>query len=198
MPDVRHHLATAEQQFVGTASQLTAKDLSRPTPCTEWDIRALLTHTVGTIVLFAAALDGAPGPDRSALAGTGDLLGSDIGASVEAALERSTRAWAAVSDMSAERETPLGPMSAERLAGIATFSAVVHGWDLAVSLGAHREIDPGLLAIARPVAAVMVPAMQAAGAFAPPLVTRDSAETAAFIASVGRDPAWPASPDVAR
>jgi uncharacterized protein (TIGR03086 family) len=116
-----------------------------PTPCSEWTVRELLNHLVGTLHLCAALLnDEMPpmnaGPDQ---APTQDLIGDDparaycsgVGPLVAATTPDAVgRAHA----------TPLGDMPGMALAGFAALDVLVHGWDLAKATGQTPDIDPAL------------------------------------------------------
>lgn len=88
----------------------------------------------------------------------------DPAAATAATIQRSRRAWTSLTDLDQPLATPFGEMPARQLAAIATFSAVVHGWDLAAALGAPREIPAHLLDVVRPVANFVVPILRPAGA----------------------------------
>ena len=187
MADIRDALTVAEAALAKSIHQVGTTSASLPTPCGDWDVRALVAHTLGTAELFASAVDGGAPPPEGALSGSGSF--SDDAA--RDVLARSAKAWAAVGDLGEVLATPLGEMPAERLAAIATFSAVVHGWDLVAALGLPRDIAPGLLSAGGPGAEVLVPRLRPAGAFAAPAaVTANATPTEAFIASLGRDPQW--------
>jgi uncharacterized protein (TIGR03086 family) len=72
---------------------------------------------------------------------------------------------------------------------------VVHGWDVARSLGVDYQLEPDLLAAARPVA-LAVPGGQArtrdGAAFAPGLpVLTQAGLLDQILAMLGRNPSWP-------
>ncbi|MGO9524747.1 hypothetical protein [Mycobacterium sp.] len=66
----------------------------------------------------------------------------DPAAATAATIQRSRRAWTSLTDLDQPLATPFGEMPARQLAAIATFSAVVHGWDLAAALGAPARFPP--------------------------------------------------------
>jgi uncharacterized protein (TIGR03086 family) len=72
---------------------------------------------------------------------------------------------------------------------------LVHGWDVARSLGIDYELEPELLAAALPIAqAVPDGGLRQAGAvpFAPGIpVTGDLSVMDQIVAMLGRSPAWP-------
>ena len=183
-------LSTAETHLADLAGRIDTEAAAGPTPCAGWDVRALLAHTLASSQLFASTIDGLPGPTGAAMEGDAADLG-DPAAATAATLQRSREAWAALADLDQVLVTPFGEMPARQLAAIATFSAVVHGWDLAAALGAPREIPDHLLAVVRPVAAFVVPILRTAGAFSDPAPGgADATPTEVFIASLGRDPRW--------
>jgi uncharacterized protein (TIGR03086 family) len=122
-----------------------AEQWNLPTPCTEWDVRALVNHVVGEERWTAPLLDGmtiAEVGDRF----DGDLLGADPQAAGRAAAAESTAAVANtladidVVHLSYGDEDPaeyVRQLSADHL---------IHGWDLAAATGQDRTLDPELVA----------------------------------------------------
>lgn len=49
-------LERAYEHAEHVVAKTTPSDYARPTPCPEWDVRALLNHLVGSISLFPAML----------------------------------------------------------------------------------------------------------------------------------------------
>jgi len=119
-----------------------------PTSCTEWDVRDLLNHIIGTLWLSEALLSDrtprhpmAPG----GLPGT-DLAGQDPAA---AYADASAAALAVAADgdtLTRVHTTPLGDMPGPALAGFTTMDILVHGWDLAQATGQPAGVDDALAA----------------------------------------------------
>jgi len=117
-----------------------------PTPCTEWDVRDLLNHIIGTLWLSEALLsDHAPRHPMApgGLPGT-DLAGPDpAGAYAEASAAALTAASAGDS-LTRVHPTPLGDMPGPALAGFTTLDLLVHGWDVAKATGQPAAQDGAL------------------------------------------------------
>jgi uncharacterized protein (TIGR03086 family) len=141
-------LATMKQACAATdqvVARISPDQLHLPTPCSEWDVRAVLNHVVGTLSLGAALLsDTAP----AVAMGPGELPATDVLDSdplkayrtgVEALLT-------AAGDDALDRPhtTPLGDMAGTVLGGFTTLDIAVHGWDLAVATGQRRALDDDL------------------------------------------------------
>ncbi|UUO04070.1 TIGR03086 family metal-binding protein [Mycolicibacterium novocastrense] len=137
--DLYSNLVEAEQRLVALVSSIEADSYSSPTPCDRWDVRALLSHALASIDAFAAAVDGAPGPDMAQVFSGADIVGDDLGAT-QRITRRSQAAWSTVRDLNAELSTFIGVMPAGRALAIITFSTVVHSWDLAVATGQAGEL----------------------------------------------------------
>ena len=114
--DVLGCLEEAEARLRELTSGLTEADLDRPTPCTEWDVRALVSHTIGAMEMYAAWADGGPAPDFEAMMSGRDVLAGDPHGAVLASCARSQRAWSQPGVLQRELATPWGPMSGERVA----------------------------------------------------------------------------------
>lgn len=121
--------------------------LDLPTPCTEWDVRALLNHLVGTLTLGEALLlDTAP---ATAIEPGGlpadDLIGEDPLKAYRAGVD-SLLAAATDDALSRAHTTPFGEMPGAMLGGFTTVDIAVHGWDLARATGQDPTLDPDLAA----------------------------------------------------
>ena len=145
-------LLTAFERAVASTADVvkatSASQLDAPTPCAEWDVRALLSHVIGTLWLAEGLLgDQAP---RYQMAPGGlppvDLAGDDpVAAYAEAA--GAARAAASAGDaLTRAHVTPLGEMPGPGLAGFTTLDMLVHGWDLAKATGQPADLDGRLAA----------------------------------------------------
>ena len=143
-------LYAAFEQAVASSAQVVkgvrTGQMAAPTPCTEWDVRALLNHVIGTLWLSQALFtDAAP---RHPMA-PGGLPGSDLagGDPVAAYAEASAAALAAAGTGDALTRlhvTPLGDMPGPVLAGFTTLDILVHGWDLAKATGQPAALEAAL------------------------------------------------------
>ncbi len=142
-------LVDAYEQTVGWAGlrvAATAPDrLHDPTPCTEWDVLALLDHMVAGLVSYAMIavdgridFDGLRFPDLR----TGYVRRyRDHGA---AAID----AWRVPGVLDQECRHPLGRITRGAALGLHHADLLLHGWDLAVATGQDATLDPGASAVA--------------------------------------------------
>lgn len=183
-----------EQSIASTAEilkEVRADQLAAPTPCTEWDLRALLNHAIGTLWLSAALLsDSAP---RHPMAPGGqpetDLVGPDP---VAAYAEAAAAALAAAGDgdtLTRVHVTPLGEMPGPALAGFTTLDILVHGWDMAKATGHHADLDGALASYVLAFAEQAITDETRAPRIGPALpVSGDAAVTERLVAFLGRQP----------
>jgi uncharacterized protein (TIGR03086 family) len=162
-----------------------------PTPCREWDVRALLSHVIGTLWLaeglFTEQLPRYP-------MAPGGLPAADLGSDdpVAAYAEASTAALAAASAgdaLTRVHVTPLGEMPGPVLAGFTTLDIAVHGWDLARATGQPADLDGRLAAHVLAFAEQALTPATRAPRIGPALaVPADAPVTQRLVAFLGRQP----------
>lgn len=125
--------------------RVQADQLAAPTPCTEWDVRSLLDHIVGTLQLGASLLSGAAPIVAMAPGGLpdGDLVGDDAVKAYRLGVEM-LLASATDEALDGTHATPFGEMPGTMLAGFTTLDVLVHGWDLAKATGQDATLDEQL------------------------------------------------------
>jgi uncharacterized protein (TIGR03086 family) len=140
-------LVRASAEFERRLRRVGAHDWSRPTPCAEWDVRALVNHVIGGNRRYVMLLHGASADDVNRTR-TADHLGDDpVGsfATTAAALAATFREEGALSRMA---HHPLGERSGEQLLGMRVVDLAVHAWDLARALDVDDALDPEAVAFA--------------------------------------------------
>jgi uncharacterized protein (TIGR03086 family) len=177
----------------------TLEQLGRPTPCEGWTLAELLSHMIAQHNGFAAAAAG----------NTADLsvwdahpIGGDFAGVYATASEWVTTAFA--EHAAADRSFWLpeirdgGPFPAETAISFHLVDYVVHGWDVAASLGVEANYGPDLVAAAHSIAARVPagPAREVLGAaFGPALLLGpDPSPMQEVLVMLGRSPWWPQSP----
>lgn len=184
---------------VAVVARLQPDDLNRPTPCTDWTLADLLAHMAAQHRGFAAAAEGR-GADTDAWRLR--PLGDDPVAAYTAAAERVTAAFGADGVLDRPFALPEFGDGAEfpgRLAiGFHLVDYVVHGWDVARSLGVGIELGADVVDAALGIAAAVPDGEErlAPGApFRPAVpVAGDAPPLDRVVALLGRSPSWSAEP----
>jgi uncharacterized protein (TIGR03086 family) len=179
------------QAFAARVAAVGPDQWSRPTPCAEWDVRALVNHVVSeqrwSVPLFAGSTIAEVGDKYD-----GDVLGDDpVLSSTEAAEDAS----AAVSESGAMDRTvhlSFGDTPAVEYVHQLLADHLIHGWDLAAAIGTETAIDPAALAECAAWFDDREDIYRGAGAIGPRIdVGPDASDSDRLVARFGRDPrAW--------
>jgi uncharacterized protein (TIGR03086 family) len=147
---------TALEQTGTIVRNVKPDQLTGPTPCEEWDVRGLLDHTIGIVMMFNDATQGKP-YDKTIF--ERDLVGEDAGAAYDAALGALQESLEAPGLLEKNWTMPFGEIPGTFASSFATLEVSLHGWDVAKATGQDVDWDPGVTAAAFAVAR-MVPADQ--------------------------------------
>jgi uncharacterized protein (TIGR03086 family) len=172
-----------------TVSNLS-DDWSGPTPCTDWNVRALVNHVVGEDRWTKPLVDGKTIAEVGD-AFDGDLLGEDPKASAIAAADEAVTAVAERLPAGGRVHLSYGQEDIGEYISQLAADHLIHGWDLAVATGQSRKLDSELVAevaawfrnreeIMRFVAAILARPDSAPG---------DTAQ-ADLLLAFGRNPDW--------
>ncbi|HVW33532.1 MAG TPA: TIGR03086 family metal-binding protein [Acidimicrobiia bacterium] len=173
------------EEFGRRVLMISDADLGRPTPCTDWDVRALLHHLVYEELWAPPLLGGAT------IAEVGDRFeGEILGAEYHSAWkEASAGALAAATAEALDRTVHLsfGDFPGRDYLGQLTADHVIHAWDLARALGADETLPPDLVAHVHDFLAPQAAQWQDAGVFAAPVeVPADAGLQTRLLALTGR------------
>jgi uncharacterized protein (TIGR03086 family) len=190
---VRSHRSVMESS-VAIVSHVTARDLELPTPCTGWTLRHLLAHMIGQNYGFAAAADG-HGDDRGVFADrpVSDLPASDYATSARRVIEAFGAAALNEGNMYLPEVRGGLTFPASTAIGFHLVDYVVHGWDVAKSLGITAEFDQESLQLALAVAEAVPPEAQTLDdrtPFRPSVPTTSTQLLDRIVAALGRLPGW--------
>ncbi|MGI9601061.1 MAG: TIGR03086 family metal-binding protein [Acidimicrobiales bacterium] len=139
-------MLAALDEVYGQANRLVAgvasEQWSAPTPCDEWDVRALVNHMVGTSkVLHASASRTAPSatPDD-------EHLGDDPVSAFRVQGDQTLAAWRRPGALEGEVDKPV-EMPAVAALGVNITDLGTHCWDLATATGQSLGLSDGTIEI---------------------------------------------------
>lgn len=160
---------------------IAADDLSRQTPCADFDVARLTDHLLGSITALGAMV-GAQIPERE----EGDSVERQVVAAARPALDAWHRHGLDGTVPFGDRELP-----AKGACAILSLEFLVHAWDYAVAVG--REVDAPeplseyVLGLAHQ---VIRPEFRGGAGFDDPVdVPEDAGALEQLVAFTGRDPA---------
>jgi len=159
---------------------------SAPTPCTDWDVRAVANHVVGEQMWVVPLMAGRTVTEvGSAL--DGDLLGDDPCAAWHHACAPAHEAFAAPGALAGTVHLSYGEESAAAYCDQMTFDALVHAWDLARGAGIDDALPDDLVEWGLAYATPLVEMVAGSGIFGQPVQVQDGADPQTrLLALVGR------------
>ena len=156
-----HHLEPAFANTGRLIRGIRDDQWSAATPCTEWDLRAVVNHTTWVVSMFGGLTQGqAPSSPE------GDHLGDDAGVAFAQAAARTLDAWRA-RGFEGTITVRAGELPAASAFAINVTDTFVHGWDIAQSTGQDAQLDDGLCATLLEFMPRVVPAVRRGENFAP-------------------------------
>lgn len=153
--------------------------LDRPTPCTDWDLGALLTHMEDALDVFTEAADGS-------ISRAAPLPGAHP--RVARLQEKACALLGSWSGHPASGVHVAGhDVEADLLVATAALEITVHGWDVGEALGGAPRLPDAFAAALLDVARVVVRPEDRAVRFAPPRsVDADASPGQQLLAHLGR------------
>ncbi|MDQ0959913.1 uncharacterized protein (TIGR03086 family) [Streptomyces sp. B4I13] len=162
--------------------------LAGPTPCAEYDVKALVNHVFQVVVQFQRlaakeASDFGETPDRVG-------AGPDWRARLVAETDRLVAAWSAPG--AEEGTTGAMDMPARLVGSMALLDLTVHVWDLARATGQEFPgADEAVVAELAGAVAVLEPTARRTGVFGEAVAAaEDASPFERLLARTGRDPHW--------
>ena len=180
----RHRAALVHTARVVAA--IGADQWSAPTPCTDWDVRAVVHHVVAgnrwAARLGAGETIAAVGADLD-----GDLLGDDPVAAYDASVEPAARVFERPGAMGAMFAVSYGPVPGSTYVGHRFADVLVHGWDLAVATGQDTTLPEDLVEACWRVVEPQLGILAGSGMFdAPQPIPADADTQTRMLAKLGR------------
>jgi uncharacterized protein (TIGR03086 family) len=162
--DKFEYLDRAGAEFRARLDRVRADQWSLPTPCAEWDVRALVNHVVTANLTGERLLHGASREDTVALIGT-DLVGDDPPAAFERSVAAQAAAFREPGALDQIVHHPAFDMPATQLLEFRIGDLLIHAWDLARAIGADETLDPEVVDAVWESLAPLASALPASGAF---------------------------------
>ncbi len=173
--------------------QVPDERLGDPTPCPDYTVGDLVEHIGGLAQAFTAAArkdlgaftDSAPQPD-------GARLPADWRTRIPADLTAMARAWQDPAAWTGMTRAGGVDLPGEVGGLVALDEIVLHGWDLAASLGRPFDVEPDLLGAVRGFVESFGAQPQARNGLFGPIVEvpADAPPLHRVLGLAGRDPAW--------
>ncbi|MER6735409.1 TIGR03086 family metal-binding protein [Streptomyces puniciscabiei] len=188
--DPRPVYTRATEQAAALIKTVRPEDLAAPTPCSEFDVRALLGHIVGGTRRIAVVGEGGDGMAvEPAAHGVAD---DGWAAAYDEVRVRVLKAWESDARMTSPVRVPWGEVPGHAALSGYVMEIVTHTWDLAEAIGHPLELDPELAGFALATARTVLPDSRPRDAETPFDDRRESPETAGayeqLAAWLGRTP----------
>ena len=159
-------LPQATRYALAAADAVTPDMLTRPTPCSEWDLRMLLLHATESVSaieqgLLAHRISLLPAPSVEADADPAQGFRRRVGRLIEV--------WANTEGRPFTIEVADRSLASPLLAAVAAVEIAVHGWDISQATGQRRPVPCSLAFELLVVSQELVPDGNRDSIFAAPL-----------------------------
>ncbi|NDL60565.1 TIGR03086 family metal-binding protein [Phytoactinopolyspora mesophila] len=173
MPDGVAMLERAMSYTLGSLRLVTTEQLSRPTPCAEWDLRALLEHMNDSLLALCEAAD--VGRVYADPLGVDDDPATGLVQSMRDRACQLLGVWVGA-DSPARVSIGERSLTSRIVAGTGAVEVAVHGWDVARACGSNRRVPTGLAEDLIELSRILVVDADRPARFAPPLPVSRAAD----------------------
>ena len=167
-------------------SAVRADDLTRPTPCSEWDVAGLVTHSIGAMEYYArrARGDDEVRPVTVEIDSVDDML-TKFGAAATDGIA----AWSAPGVLDQQVRMVLGRMEGRDALAVHVGDLAIHAWDVAKARGSTLELPPELATEVRATCENVFVRLDRGTAFGDEIAADpDASPTERLVAYCGRTP----------
>jgi uncharacterized protein (TIGR03086 family) len=138
-------LVVANDEFARRLRVVGPDDWWRPTPCSEWDVHALVNHVVGGCVRHQMLLHGAQTHEVEATRAVDHLAGDPV-AAFAAAADVVVTCFREEGALERIVQHAAGDRTGRELLSMRVLDSAIHGWDLARAMGADETLDGHVVA----------------------------------------------------
>jgi uncharacterized protein (TIGR03086 family) len=135
----------ASEEFLRRVTMIHPDQWDGPTPCTDWDVRALVNHIVAEERWTVPLMSGQTIEDVGSSL-DGDLLGDNPADAATHSAHAAQQSLAEPVSAGATVQLSYGEEQAAEYVWQLTTDHLVHAWDLAVAIGQDPRMDPELVA----------------------------------------------------
>jgi uncharacterized protein (TIGR03086 family) len=161
-----------------------------PTPCSDWDVRALVSHVVYEQLWIPPLFEGQT-IDEVGDRFDGDLLRAGAVAVASRSGAGAVQTLREPGALARTVQLSFGATPAEEYTHQLLADHLIHGWDLAAALGLDATLDPAATAVVADWFADREEMYRAGGVVGPPVPLPDDADPGdRLLAAFGRDPHW--------
>ncbi|SDG31087.1 TIGR03086 family protein [Sinosporangium album] len=144
MMDIREAHRRALHDFGTRVHAVRDEQWDQPTPCTDWDVRALVNHMVSENFWVPELLAGKT-VDEVGDTFDRDLLGDEPVEVFDTSEAEATRAVAAEGVLDRTAHLSFGDVPAAEYLSELFADALIHSWDLSRAIGGNDRLDPELV-----------------------------------------------------
>jgi uncharacterized protein (TIGR03086 family) len=123
----------AQDTFANVLVNVTSDQLSSPTPCSEWDVKALIDHVITGNHRVVERAGGQVAP-----------LPEGLGAAHRASANAAQETFAEPQGLTRTYQLPIGELPGTAFIELRTSDLLIHAWDLAIATGQPTDLDPEL------------------------------------------------------
>ncbi len=178
-PDAVALYESAAKQTRGFIAATKESQWKSSTPCTDWNVQALLDHPVGGAEWFQSVLSGTPQGKPAA--------GKTYLQRYDEAYPKVLQAAKDKANLEKTVDAGFAKMPGAQFLNVAFFDTLIHGWDLAKATGQNTRLDTKLVEACYAIYAPQAPNLRANKAIGPEVKVPANADTQTkLLAVLGR------------
>lgn len=187
----REHLFSVVASLQPVVFGVSAQEMQAPTPCSEFDVRGVANHLLGTLEAMRRVGAGEPLDVNDPWGTNGDNLSEQWHDDLSHKLMAYAEAWSQPAAWDGDAMD--GAVPKQRIGDMGFVEMMLHGWDLARATAQDLEYDEAAVERALEIMNEMGEQGRSQGAFGPEVQVADDAPAfARVLGQSGRDPEWSA------